>query len=335
MNFTEEQRKCYELVKKSAEECRTKMGHFPELDMHIHSDMSDGLFSIPQIISMAKEFGLKTIFITDHNTCLPGYLALKSLSKEYLEGIEVYIGCEIATKIEDPVTGKFIPIEILSYFADPYKIQSFLDKYKFSNKDSQEEQLQILLATCDKLGLEHSNNIVIPDGCFATEILCKDLIKYANNKAYFLEHAPLAWDSPKLFYKTCVANPDSDFYIDTTADLPYYKDTVEAIDNAGGYAIGAHMFLYSRNSKEHVKQLMDTLVSNTKISGFEAGHSNHTIDQRLFIIVYTHRKGLKYTYGTDFHRGPHTIPGYGKTSCPFAVSKDTVSFFKNISPSSI
>ena len=329
MNFTEKQKQLYESAKKDIQ-TYTANGYFAKLDMHIHSTMSDGTFSIPQIICMAKEFGLESIFITDHNTCLPGYQLLTSISEEFLNGIEVYVGCEIATKIEDPVTGKFIPIEVLSYYANPYKIHSFLDKYEFSKKASQSEQLKLLLATCDRLGLKHSNNLVIPDGCFATEILCKDLILYEENKPYFMENAPLAWTSPKLFYKTCVSNPDSDFYIDTTEGLPYYKDTIHAIVDAGGIAIGAHMFLYSRNSQKEVEQLMTKLVSTTKISGFEAYHSSHTQEQRHFIVNYANKNNLLYTGGTDFHSGPQTILGYGQKTCPVAIEKSCVNFFQKL-----
>lgn len=328
MNLTEKQIERYESAKKDMKEYQAN-GLFAKLDMHIHSTMSDGLFSIPQLITIAKEFGLESIFITDHNTCLPGYKALISLSKELLDNIEVSIGCEIATKIEDPKTNKYIPIEILSYFADPYKIQSFLDKYEFAKNTSQNEQLKTLLDICDKLGLEHSDDIIIPDGCYATEILCKDLFKYENNKEYFLKTAPQVWHEPKLFYKMCVSNPDSDFYIDTTNGLPYYKDTVKAINDAGGHAVVAHMFLYSRNSKDDVKYLMDQIVSNTNIFGFEAYHSTHTKEQRQFIIDYVTKKGLHYTGGTDFHSGPGTILGYGKKSCPVAINKSSVNFFEN------
>ena len=57
MNFTEKQKQFYEIAKKRVTKHQLT-GRFAKLDMHIHSDMSDGLFSIKQIISMAKEFGL-------------------------------------------------------------------------------------------------------------------------------------------------------------------------------------------------------------------------------------------------------------------------------------
>lgn len=323
----EKQRLYYNLAQKQVIEYHKK-GVFAKLDMHIHTDMSDGLFSIPHIITMAKEFVLECIVITDHNTCLPGYELVNSLSKEMIGDLEVYVGCEIATKIEDPVTGKFIPIEILSYFANPYEIQAFLDKYEFAKKTSQKEQLKILLNTCDKLGLVHSDNIEIPDGFYATEILCKDLITHKENQNYFLKTAPKVWNDPKLFYKMCVSNPSSDFYIDTTSGLPYYLDTIKAIKDAGGYAIIAHPFLYSRNSESEVKELLDyILYTAPDVSGFEAIHSAHNEKQRKFIINYAKEHNMLYTGGTDFHSGPQTVLGYGKNICPIVLTKNKINFF--------
>lgn len=329
LTLTDEQRLLYELAKKDVEEYK-KQGKFAKLDMHIHSTLSDGKFSIPQIITMAKEFGLETIFITDHNTCLPGFNLVNSLSKSFIGDLEVRVGCEIACKIKDPKTKKFIPIEILSYYGNVQQIQAFLDKYNFSNNISQEDQLKTLLTTCDKIGLVHSTNIVIPKGCFATEILGKDLIKFEENKSYFMKKAPNAWKYPKLFYKMCVANPESEFYIDTTTGLPHFADVILEIVKAGGYAILAHPFLYSRNSEDEVQQLMDKISQTTLISGFEAIHSAHNEKQRKFIINYATTHKLYYTGGTDFHSGSSgTILGYGQKSCPVLLTKSRVSFVKN------
>ena len=327
MIFSEKQKQFYEIAKNRVAKYKAN-GRLTKLDMHIHSDMSDGLFSIPQIISMAKEFGLETIFITDHNTCLEGHQLVSSLNPKSIGDLEIHVGAEISTKIEDPITGKFIPIEILSYNADPYKINDFLNKYEFSKNTSQNDQLKILIDICDKLGIKHSDNISVPEGCFSTEILCKDLITFKENEKYFMENCPLAWRSPKLFYKTCVSNPDSDFYIDTTEGMPYYKDTIKAILDAGGLAICAHMFLYSRNSPENVKHLMDYIVSTTEISGFEAYHSSHSEKQRQFIIDYANKHNLLYTGGSDFHSGPQTVLGYGQESHPIFIDKNCVNFFK-------
>lgn len=37
-------------------------------DLHMHSTVSDGSFTIPELITRAKEKGLDAIAITDHDT---------------------------------------------------------------------------------------------------------------------------------------------------------------------------------------------------------------------------------------------------------------------------
>jgi len=41
-------------------------------DLHMHTDASDGTDSIKERVEQAKEFGLDTIAITDHDTINPG-----------------------------------------------------------------------------------------------------------------------------------------------------------------------------------------------------------------------------------------------------------------------
>ncbi|MDO8964810.1 MAG: CehA/McbA family metallohydrolase [Coriobacteriia bacterium] len=66
-------------------------------DLHIHSDHSDGLASIPEIMEfVSTQTDLKVISITDHNT-IEGALFAKSLEDMY-PGLEVVIGEEITSK---------------------------------------------------------------------------------------------------------------------------------------------------------------------------------------------------------------------------------------------
>ncbi|MBW6467845.1 MAG: CehA/McbA family metallohydrolase [Coriobacteriia bacterium] len=65
-------------------------------DLHIHSDFSDGLATIPEIMQHVQDnTDLSVIAITDHNT-IEGALLAKSLEHEY--DLEVVVGEEISTK---------------------------------------------------------------------------------------------------------------------------------------------------------------------------------------------------------------------------------------------
>ena len=67
-----------------------------KMDLHIHTIYSDGDKTPKQIIEMAKESGLTTISITDHNMIT----GLKTLTEEDLEGIEFIPGVELSAKVD-------------------------------------------------------------------------------------------------------------------------------------------------------------------------------------------------------------------------------------------
>ncbi len=299
-------------------------GQYAKLDMHIHSNNSDGNFSVSQIIMMAKRIGLERMFFTDHNIILPTYEKVIKFPKS--ENLTVDVGCEIACKIEDYFTGKFFPIEILAYYADPYKLQEFLNDYNFSNNISQEEQLNMLISICDTIGLQHSVVIDLKNGEYATEVLCKDLRKYKKNEMFFMSREPQVWEEPKLFYKKFVANPKTDFYIDTTADLPYYKDVIDIIIKSGGIPIIAHPFLYIYKSESKVKKMLNYIFSDSAAKGIEAYHSAHNYKQRRFLFEYAKENSLLYSGGSDFHSGPETILGYGRKECPLFLDENKINW---------
>lgn len=78
-------------------------------DLHIHSNHSDGLARIPEIMEyVAEKTDLKVIAITDHNT-IEGALFAKSLEELY--DFEVVVGEEIST-ISGHVIGLYLTQEI-------------------------------------------------------------------------------------------------------------------------------------------------------------------------------------------------------------------------------
>lgn len=71
-------------------------GVWSTADLHIHSDHSDGLASIPEIMDYVQdETDLRVIAITDHNT-IEGALFAQSLSELY--DFEVIVGEEVSSK---------------------------------------------------------------------------------------------------------------------------------------------------------------------------------------------------------------------------------------------
>lgn len=295
------------------------LGYQTECDYHIHTKYSDGSFALKEIIELAKRSRLKRIVITDHNNILACSNELKTISKEELGSLKVFVGSEIACKILDQATGMYIPIELLYYGPHPENIQAFIEQYNY-NMLPQDEQLQFLIAQCDKHHLKHSENLQVPSGMFATEYLCKDLIRYPENKAFFDSTYPIVYDAPKLFFKKFCIHPSSDFYIDTTKNLPIATDVANMALANGGITIVAHPCLYIYENKDEVLQFLNYMLKISKISGIEVFHSSHTFEQRDYLYQFAKQYNLLISGGSDFHSGPQTVIGFGRKNQILSLS---------------
>lgn len=306
-----------------------ELGHQTECDHHIHTTYSDGDFSLEEVIELAKNSQLKRIVITDHNNILECSNELKKIPKETLGNLKVFVGSEIACKVLDKATGVYIPIELIYYGPNPENVQAFIDKYDYGMVP-QDEQLQFLINQCDKHNLKHSENLQMPEGMFATEFLCKDLIKYPENKAFFDSTHPIVYTTPKLFFKKFCIHPSSDFYIDTTKKLPTVAEVADMAANNGGIAIVAHPCLYIYEKEKEVLDFLTYVLETTKTAGIEVFHSSHTFQQRDYLYKFAKHNNLFIGGGTDFHSGPQTVIGFGKREQILSLKCDNFDWIENI-----
>jgi predicted metal-dependent phosphoesterase TrpH len=107
-------------------------------DLHIHSDHSDGLASIPEIMEyVAHNTDLSVIAITDHNT-IEGALFAQSLSELY--DFEVVVGSEVSSS-EGHILGLFLTEDVAAGMSPADTIRAIEEQggiaiiaHPFSNK---------------------------------------------------------------------------------------------------------------------------------------------------------------------------------------------------------
>ncbi|AFH43363.1 PHP domain-containing protein [Fervidicoccus fontis] len=81
------------------------------VDMHMHSNFSDGESDVESILLHAERIGLNAVSITDHNTFQGSFHASK-VAKEKGIGIHVVMGSEVRTDVGDTLVYCREPIEI-------------------------------------------------------------------------------------------------------------------------------------------------------------------------------------------------------------------------------
>ena len=116
------------------------------IDLHIHTNYSDGHNSVQEILSIAEKNKLTAISITDHNTVL-AYDILKKINfKDYYSG-KILSGIEMHCSFDDMV------IELLGYGIAIDKIKKELQKINYPNilENIYKMQFKMLMTTIKKI----------------------------------------------------------------------------------------------------------------------------------------------------------------------------------------
>ncbi|MFB6307795.1 MAG: PHP domain-containing protein [Haloarculaceae archaeon] len=112
-------------------------------DLHTHTDASDGTVPVAERLRLARERGLDTVAITDHDTIsapLPTRRALR-------DGLEIVTGVEVRADYEGA------KIELLGYFVDPTdeQLQALLERVRQYRHERNE---QLVANLVDETGLD-------------------------------------------------------------------------------------------------------------------------------------------------------------------------------------
>jgi 3',5'-nucleoside bisphosphate phosphatase len=253
-----------------------------EIDLHIHSNASDGSLSPTEILLRACRLGLKAIAITDHDTLDGSKTALHAgipPTLKFLTGVEISAAPPPGT----PVSGS---LHILGYsiaLDDPV-LNRNLDMLQTVRKERNPRIIDKLNAMGFSLSLtelqSESGKRQIGRPHIAQAMVRKG---YARN----INHA-------------------FDEYLST--GKPAYVDkyrldcenAIEMIRGAGGIAVLAHPYLIDSKDDTRIEKAVITL-KEMGLQGVEVYYPQHTPENTAFYAKLAHRYHLLVTGGTDFH----------------------------------
>lgn len=262
-----------------------------EFDLHMHSKFSsDGEFSPKELIQMAKEAGLKTVALSDHD-CVFG---VKEMMEEGRKaGIEVIPAIECSTNIG------YNDIHLLGYgidIEDPY-FQNLTSMTQKKMKDAFHTRVEKLQ---NKYGVEIDEDQILKDsnGQNPWFLMCTRLFQDARyqNIEDFKEYIPGGKRSDpapvNFFWDKCQAGSDLFVYV----QMPDFTESVKKIHEAGGIAVVAHPFTSFYEKQDMLQVLLDSGVD-----GVEAYSNYHTPQQNMYYEKFAKDHGLLITCGSDFH----------------------------------
>ena len=271
------------------------------VDLHTHSNKSDGSYSPTELVDYAIAKGLSAVALTDHDTTdgLEEAVAhAETLTRTGKPSVEVIPGIEFSTKHEDKdvhVVGLYIAYDAPDFRA---KLQEFVDSRTNRNikmcRNLQEAGIDI---TYDKL-IERNPDAVITRAHYASYLFEDGYVK-SRQEAF----AKYLGDHTKYFVPREKVTPEK---------------AVELILRVGGVPILAHPPLYHMG-----KERLDRLVSVLKdvgLMGIEALYSTYTNQDERDMMRLADKYDLLPSGGSDFHGAnkPNLDlgVGYGKLFVP-------------------
>ncbi len=260
------------------------------IDMHIHTDNSDGSSSVKEVLSEANKLSLTIISITDHNT-VNAYEKIKEPEIRSLFKGEIVTGCEITTTYNGEV------IEILGYDFDLFMMNELLSKNVLTLAQKQLKEAELIERQFKKIGVKFNpKNIKFnPKKESSRVAFCNEIKKYQENLKFFLEKSSI--ESNMGFSRNEVYNPKSPLYVDESSLYPSLEKTIEMIHQAGGFAFLAHPFAYSATI---IKEL-DNIINSYKLDGIECYYTTFSDQETAYLIDYCNQHQLYKCGGSDYH----------------------------------
>lgn len=246
-------------------------------DLHIHSTYSDGSFPPEQLVKMAKENGLSTIALADHDT-VEGVPEMIALGKEM--GIEVIPAIEFSTVREKA------EVHILGYYMD-YRSRDFLKRVE-AFFTARLDRAREMVNRLNQLGIN---------------IHYEDVTKLAGDKYIGRPHLAMALKQAGYIKETDDAYTNELIGNEGKAYVPKFQlkpvEAISIIKKAGGIAVLAHPYFINRGKpfgEEEIKELTEY-----GLDGLEVYHSKHSEKTSQYYLEIAEKLNLLVTGGSDFH----------------------------------
>ena len=284
------------------------------VDLHIHSNASDGTFSPQDILDKAKQLGLRAISITDHDTLEGSRQAIKHNMND---AIRLITGVEISADLPREYGHKG-SCHILGY-----------------GIDLENPKLNETLSTLQNARKNRNPLIIEKLNAMNIWVTMADVLQMAPDNQVGRPH--IAEALVKKGY-ACSISDAFDRYLGV--DQPAYVDkyriscstAISIIDAAGGIAVLAHPYLLKPNKGPDFEKVLKFLTSKG-IKGIEVYYSEHTREATQYYKEIADEYGLIATGGSDFHG---TIrpdiqmgTGCGDLCVPYHAYEQLVTFIQN------
>lgn len=262
-----------------------------KIDLHIHTNKSDGLLSPKEIIDEAKRKHVQTIAIADHDTVDAYTDEVYNYAKD--NEIELITAVEISTKT------KKCGIHVLGYNIDTSSkyLNESLKKIRNARHDYLHDVANKLIEMNYILNI---NKLDMIEAVTKAHI-AMDIISNKTNEKQLLKqfgHIP----SKGEFIET-IMNENCPAYVKKETVTP--KEASEIIRKAGGKVVLAHPVAYVYEDNLKINEILE-IINDMKADGLEANYiytdrNNNIVNEIEKWNKFAEENHLFVTIGSDFH----------------------------------
>ncbi|WP_180130872.1 MULTISPECIES: PHP domain-containing protein [unclassified Acinetobacter] len=253
------------------------------VDLHTHSNISDGTLSPEALVQAASAIGIHTLALTDHDT-MDGLLAAEQVAHELK--LQLISGVEISSQWSRPATKKSYGVHIVALnMQNPAPIQALLMDQKRIRAERARQICDLLIPL---IGQDIYSDVVakvdhIPDRVTRTHI-AKTLVEkgvVARPQQAFDKYIK---EGKKAFVKF---------------EGPSLVETIEVIHASGGFAVLAHPTRYDL-SATNIRYLIE-IFAEAGGDAVELPPAIEPLSTRQMVDRMIAAFNLKVSVGSDFH----------------------------------
>ena len=258
-----------------------------KIDLHIHSNHSDGLQTPVEIVDRSLQLSLKAISIVDHDS-VSGFEEVKDYAAD--KGIELISGIELSASETDD------DIHLLGYLFDPQndRLQKSLEKFRQIRQERGKKMIA-RLAAMDMI-MDYDDLLEAAGGA----VVGRPHLAEAMLKKGFIGSYREAFD--KYLH---LGGP---VYVPKAKLTP--AEAIELIHDAGGVVVMAHPALTNRD------EMIDKLAEYG-LDGLEVFHPVHKGPRRRKYRKIAQRLDLIITGGSDSHNRKGRYGDIGEEDVPY------------------
>jgi predicted metal-dependent phosphoesterase TrpH len=247
------------------------------IDLHTHTNCSDGTDSPRDLVNKAIVQGLEVLGISDHDTTSSWKEATESLRGS----LKLALGSEISCLTDDGVS-----VHMLGLLFDPehQEMQQVLEETRDGRLPRMRKMIEKMRAEGMDISIEDVE-LAMPAGAtmgrphLADALVAKKIVKSRDEAFIDLLHN------------------ESRFYVSHAAPTP--AEAIRLIRRAGGVAVIAHPFASHRGQilkPEDFSELVDA-----GLNGIEVDHRDQNPDEREMLRNIARELDLVVTGSSDYH----------------------------------